>query len=102
DDLTVESNTPQGGTNGICTIIWTNVKQRIDGFGASSAWRSTWNSTAANVYFSTNTGIGLSLLRTRIAPGATSVEYNIMQLARDRGARVWSAPWTPATPFKSN
>jgi glucuronoarabinoxylan endo-1,4-beta-xylanase len=103
DDLSVDLPTgpPPSGTNGICTVNWTNVRQRIDGFGASSAWRSTWNSTVANMFFSTNTGIGLSLLRTRIAPGATTVENSIMQMARDRGARVWSAPWTPQTSFKT-
>ncbi|TAL04377.1 MAG: hypothetical protein EPO07_05195, partial [Verrucomicrobia bacterium] len=88
-------------TNSTCTVNWTNVFQRIDGFGASSAWRSTWNSTVADRYFSTNTGLGLSLLRTRIAPGGTTVESSIMRLARDRGARVWSAPWTPTTNFKT-
>src|SRR5262249_40888921 len=79
DDLTVESATPISGTSGSCTVTWTNMRQRIDGFGASSAWRSTWSSSAANTYFSTNTGIGLSLLRTRIAPGGTTVENSIMQ-----------------------
>ena len=50
------------------------------------------------------TGIGLSLLRTRIAPGGTTVEQTIMQLAQARGARVWSSPWSPApaAQFKSN
>jgi glucuronoarabinoxylan endo-1,4-beta-xylanase len=102
DDLIIESATPPDATNGTCTINWSQVYQRIDGFGASSAWRSSWNSTVANQYFSTNTGIGLSLLRTRIAPGGTTVENSIMQLARDRGARVWSAPWSPPATFKSN
>lgn len=93
-----------------CTVDWNNVHQRIDGFGASSAWRGTWSTAQADMFFSTNgTGIGLSLLRTRIvAAGSGSasatpstVEYNIMQMARDRGARVWSAPWTPAVAFKT-
>lgn len=101
DDLDVESSVPPGGTSGISTVTWTNVRQRIDGFGASSAWRSTWNSSVANMFFSTNTGIGLSLLRTRIAPGGTTVENSIMQMARNLGARVWSAPWTPQTSFKT-
>ena len=97
DDLSVVANTSSSsGTNGTSTVNWTDLRQRIDGFGASSAWRSTWNSTVADTYFSTNTGLGLSLLRTRIAPGGTTVENTIMQFARDRGARVWSAPWSPA------
>ena len=103
----------QGGT-----VNWTNVYQRIDGFGASSAWQSTWTTNQADLFFSTNSGIvytnnnmtfvstnngiGLSLLRNRIAPGGTTVETNIMQMAQARGARVWSAPWSPAAQFKSN
>jgi glucuronoarabinoxylan endo-1,4-beta-xylanase len=43
----------------------------------------------------------LSFLRTRIAPGGTTVENTIMQMARDRGARIWSAPWSPAASFKT-
>jgi O-glycosyl hydrolase len=95
DGILVLTNT------GACRVNWNDVRQRIDGFGASSAWRSTWNDTAADRYFSTNTGIGLSLLRTRIAPGGTTIENAIMTRARDRGARVWSAPWSPLTSFKT-
>jgi glucuronoarabinoxylan endo-1,4-beta-xylanase len=94
----------------VCTVNWTNVYQRIDGFGASSAWRGTWNDAQADMFFSTNTGIGLSLLRNHItAASSTSAsatpstsEWSIMQKAQARGARVWSAPWTPASGFKSN
>lgn len=87
-------------TNGACAVVWTNVFQRIDGFGASSAWRSSWTAAQADMFFSTNTGIGLSFLRTRIAPGGTTIENSIMQLAAARGARVWSTPWSPQTSFK--
>ena len=94
----------------VCTVNWTNVHQRIDGFGASSAWRSTWSDAQADMFFSTNTGIGLSLLRNRIAATnstsasatPTTSEWSIMQKAQARGAKVWSAPWTPASGFKSN
>ena len=58
---------------------------------------------------STNNGIGLSLLRNRIAFAGnalatstpTTVENTIMQSAQAFGARVWSTPWTPAAGFKS-
>ena len=113
------------GTNGECTVDWTNVFQRIDGFGASSAWNNSWSPAQANMFFSTNSGsgisldgktnflfngIGLSLLRNHIAyagstvPSATpgTVETGIMQMAQARGARVWSSPWTPPPGFKSN
>lgn len=103
-------------TSGVCTVDWSKVYQRIDGFGASSAWNGSLNSTQADMFFSTNSGaatsydgrtnfafsgIGLSLLRSRIAPGGSTVENGIMQLAQARGARVWSAPWSPQTSFKS-
>ncbi len=104
---------------------WNTVYQTIDGFGASSAWRSTWNTNLADMFFSTNsgtgtsrdgstnyafTGIGLSLLRNHIYPaGSTSAsdtpsttETSIMQMAQARGAKVWSAPWTSAAGFKDS
>ncbi len=85
-----------------CVVNWNDVHQRIDGFGASSAWDgSTWSPAKADMFFSTNTGIGLSLLRNRIAPGGTTVENSVMQLAQARGARVWSTPWSPQVSFKS-
>ena len=113
-----------GGTNlppgtGTCTVNWDNVHQRIDGFGASSAWNGSWTTAQADLLFSTNNnisysggtynGVGLSLLRNRIVYAnntsanstPTTVETSIMQMAQARGARVWSAPWTPAAGFKS-
>ncbi|HKW29855.1 MAG TPA: hypothetical protein VJT54_10995, partial [Verrucomicrobiae bacterium] len=92
-----------------CTVDWNNVHQRIDGFGASSAWRSTWSTAQADMFFSTNNGIGLSLLRNHIAFASsasasatpTTVETGIMTMAQARGALIWSAPWTPAAGFKS-
>jgi len=107
-----------------CVVDWNNVHQRMDGFGASSAWDGSWTTNQADIFFSTNlgvvfsdnlgnqytnNGVGLSLLRNRIAPASsasanatpTTVETNIMQWAQARGARVWSTPWTPAAGFKS-
>ena len=93
-----------------CTIDWTTVHQRIDGFGASSAWKSSWTTAQADMFFSTNgTGAGLSLLRTRITPAGSgspagipgTIENSLMTMARDRGATVWSVPWTPPLAFKS-
>lgn len=113
DDVVVQ---PLDATNGQCTVAWTNVFQHIDGFGASSAWDGSWTTNQADMYFSTNSGIGtsvdgtsnfgfngiaLSLLRSRIAPDGTSVETNIMQWAQARGARVWSTPWSPPAIYKS-
>jgi O-glycosyl hydrolase len=91
------------------TVDWNTVYQRIDGFGASSAWQSSFSTAQYDMFFSTNTGIGLSLLRNHIVyAGSTSSnatpstgEISIMQQAQARGATVWSTPWTPAAGFKS-
>ncbi|MEY3895206.1 MAG: glucuronoxylanase XynC, partial [Verrucomicrobiota bacterium] len=78
-------------------------RQLIDGFGASSAWGSSWSTADADLFFSTGpNGAGLSLLRTRIAPDGTTVEANLMKMARDRGARVWSTPWSPPSNLKTS
>ncbi len=100
DDVSVTPPFVPVGTNGQCIVDWTNVFQRIDGFGASSAWNSGITSAQANMFFSTNTGIGLSLLRSRIAPDGTTVESSIMQMAQALGARVWSTPWSPPATIK--
>ena len=100
-----------------CTVDWNTVFQRIDGFGASSAWRGTWNNKLADMLFSTNNGIiytntvggistnngiALSLLRSRINPTGGTDESSIMQLAQARGAKVWSTPWTPPVQDKDS
>ncbi len=103
DDLVVEipgSGDAEG--EGRCVVNWQDVHQRIDGFGASSAWRGNWTTTQADMFFSTNSGIGLSLLRNRIAPDGTTWETGIMQMAQARGARVWSVPWSPPANLKDS
>jgi|GEM_PF-477343 len=89
-------------SSGTATINYTNTAQRIDGFGASSAWSSgTLPTNVADMFFSTNSGIGLSFLRTHIAPDGTTTEGNIAQQAQARGARVWSTPWSPPVIYKN-
>jgi glucuronoarabinoxylan endo-1,4-beta-xylanase len=107
-----------------CTVNWTNLHQRIDGYGASCAWNASWTPAQLDVLFTTNlnvvwfdlignaytnNGIGLSLLRNRIicanSPSSNSTvtadSLNNMAQAQARGARIWSTPWTPAVGFKS-
>ncbi len=82
-----------------------DVHQKIDGFGASSAFTGfTWTSAQADMFFSTSNGIGLSLLRSQIQPGgyATAGEIGLMQMAQARGATIWSSPWSPQASFKDN
>jgi glucuronoarabinoxylan endo-1,4-beta-xylanase len=77
--------------------------QSISGFGASSAWHSTPPTDAeADQLFSAETGAGLSLLRMRIAPDGTTWEQSTAVKARDRGARLWAAPWSPPGAWKTN
>ena len=83
-----------------CLVDGNIVYQRIDGFGASSAFSGrTWGSSQANMFFSTNhnliyNGIGLSLLRNQIQPGgyATTSEIGLMKMAQATGARIWGTP----------
>jgi O-glycosyl hydrolase len=101
-DAGADGNPPPLPQSGQCTVDWNAVYQRIDGFGASSAWRTSLTTAQADQLFSTNTGIGLSLLRTRIAPDGTTIENSIMLQAKARGAKVWSAPWSPPAAFKDS
>jgi glucuronoarabinoxylan endo-1,4-beta-xylanase len=81
----------------------TRVDQRITGFGASSAWTAPSLSDAdADLLFSTDSGIGLSLLRVRIAPDGSCAEVSTAQQAQARGAQVWATPWSPPAAWKSN
>jgi glucuronoarabinoxylan endo-1,4-beta-xylanase len=116
DAQAMVSNPPINGTS---IVDWNNVHQRIDGFGASSAWNGSWNTSEEQLLFSTNNnityqsasynGVGLSLLRNHIAYASTTsasavpttVETAVMQAAQSYGARVWSTPWTPPAGFKS-
>jgi O-glycosyl hydrolase len=82
---------------------WNDVRQTIDGFGASSAWASgTINATALAQIFSPATGAGLSLFRSRVTPYVGSTEYQMMQQVGAYGVRTWSTPWTPPREFKTN
>ena len=87
---------------GTITINYTNTQQRIDGFGASSAWMSgTLATSVADLLFSTNNGVGMSLLRTHIYPDGSTTEGPIAQQAQARGARIWSTPWSANPIYKT-
>lgn len=92
-----------------CTVNWNDLHQKIDGFGASSAWIGAWgwmtdglSDSQADMFFSAEHGIGLSLLRNHIFPDGTTTEVTTMQKAQARGARVWSTPWSPPAEWKDN
>lgn len=78
-------------------------EQFIEGFGASSAWTgANLGQVLLDQLFSAETGLGLSLLRVRIAPdGTTGEAYTALQ-AQQRGAAVWAAPWSPPGAWKTS
>jgi glucuronoarabinoxylan endo-1,4-beta-xylanase len=83
-------------------VALTDQHQVIAGFGASSAWTApSLTDAEADQFFSPDTGIGLSLLRVRIAPDLTT-ELATAQSATARGVSVWAAPWSPPAELKDN
>lgn len=89
--------------NPFFTVQVSDVRQTIDGFGASSAWNPyTLSDAQADLFFSPETGLGLSLLRIRISPEGTTVETGTAQKAVARGVQVWASPWSPPAEWKSN
>ncbi|MDB4442799.1 hypothetical protein N9219_05205 [bacterium] len=85
------------------TINWNDQHQQLDGFGASCAWEAqNISDTLADLFFSVEEGIGLSLLRNRIAPDGTTLELATMMKAQARGAKIWSTPWSPPAEWKTN
>jgi glucuronoarabinoxylan endo-1,4-beta-xylanase len=84
-------------------VDFSAARQHITGFGASSAWASgNLSDTLADQFFSVENGIGLSLLRMRIAPEGKSGELETARKAIARGARVWAAPWSPPGEWKTS
>jgi glucuronoarabinoxylan endo-1,4-beta-xylanase len=101
------------------TITWSDVKQTVDGFGASSAFfGGNITDAQADALFDAKKGIGLSLLRTMIGvpddtqddgseptdganPVATAPELNTAQQAVSRGTKVWATAWTPPPIWKT-
>src|SRR3954466_11523234 len=84
-------------------VNWNDVRQTIDGFGASSAWMSgTFSQATLDLLYSTTADAGLSLLRTRVTPYVGSTENQIALQAQAYGVTVWSTPWTMPREFKTN
>jgi glucuronoarabinoxylan endo-1,4-beta-xylanase len=86
----------------VVTVSWDQAYQRIDGFGASSATFTHLTESEADMFFSVDKGIGLSLLRNSINADGTTSETEIMRQALARGARIFSSPWTPPAAWKTN
>jgi O-glycosyl hydrolase len=101
------------------TVTWSDVKQTMDGFGASSAFfGDSISDEVADQLFDAKKGIGLSLLRMMIGlpddiksdgseptedakPIATAPELLTAQQAIVRGAKIWATAWTPPPIWKT-
>jgi glucuronoarabinoxylan endo-1,4-beta-xylanase len=73
-----------------------NVKQYIDGFGASTAWHGQLSDKEADAAFMNDNDnqLGLSILRIRIDENRNySDELKNAQKAMARGAIVFASPW---------
>ena len=105
------------------TVEWDDVRQTIDGFGASDAWFA--DDIAAHpqrgqimdlLFKTSGTGAGLSILRQRVAPNPHpadgSYDWNhdnwtgsgwVAQQAQARGVgTVWASAWTAPKWMKTN
>jgi len=107
-----------GATSSVVVTL-SDVKQPVDGFGASSAFFGGNISDAqADLLFDAKKGIGLSLLRIMVGlpndtqsdgsepttgadPVATAPEIGTAQQAVARGCKVWAAAWTPPPIWKT-
>jgi glucuronoarabinoxylan endo-1,4-beta-xylanase len=105
-DAGVDGTPPSAG---VCNIDWTNVLQRIDGFGGGAVFLDAGldpvASTNMDTVFNTNTPnqLGLTLLRVRIDPTTNwTTALSDAQKAVARGARVMATPWTPPASMKTN
>jgi glucuronoarabinoxylan endo-1,4-beta-xylanase len=113
------SSSKSGSTPSGVVVTLSDVKQPVDGFGASSAFFGGNISDAqADLLFDAKKGIGLSLLRIMVGlpndtqsdgsepttgadPVATVPEIGTAQQAIARGARIWAAAWTPPPIWKT-
>jgi glucuronoarabinoxylan endo-1,4-beta-xylanase len=89
--------------SGGVTVDFNDVRQRIDGFGASDAWNPALTDAQADLFFSPTSGIGLSILRVGIDEnGNDMAPYSNATKAAARGAIVWGAPWSAPAAWKDN
>jgi glucuronoarabinoxylan endo-1,4-beta-xylanase len=80
------------------------LRQKIDGFGASTAFFSEDISQEdADFLFDPVEGIGLSLVRVRVNhEDANTTDIETAKKAYAYGVKIWAAPWTPPPAYKTN
>jgi glucuronoarabinoxylan endo-1,4-beta-xylanase len=104
------TTTNNPATNGNCTVNWTDVRQKIDGFGGGIVFPNPTSldpitDANMNTLFGTNNSnqLGLNLLRIRIDPSTNwSAALSDAQKAVARGAGVLATPWTPPASMKDS
>jgi len=89
------------------TIIPSEMKQTISGFGAATVFRLNSPLTADDMdklYGNDDGEVGLSILRIRVATDDNSraIELNHAKMASNRGALVMATPWSPPADMKTN
>lgn len=103
------SDTSASSETGQVTVVWGDVHQKIDGFGAGAVFMSPASldpisTTNMNTLFGMNGTheLGLSLLRVRIdSTGDWTDALLDAQKAVALGAGVLATPWTPPAGMKS-
>ncbi len=108
--LAVYQVPPSNGViSGRCTVNWSNVNQRIDGFGGGVVFLDggldPMTTANMNSLYGTNNAsqLGLTLLRVRIDPTTnwtTAIQDG--QKAVAHGAGVLATPWTPPAWMKDS
>lgn len=84
-----------------------DLHQEMDGFGAADVGfgsnSNTLTDAQADLFFSADKGIGLSLLRIGIDPNGNDwAAWSNATKAVARGAKVWAAPWSAPAQWKDN
>jgi len=106
-------------TSNQASARWTDVRQRITGFGACCAWTDLRSSAAVerkkifDDLFSADSGVGFSMIRlqqnSNMEPSKGTWDFSrdqgqidFVNEAKKRGEMyVWSAPWSPPAWMKS-
>jgi glucuronoarabinoxylan endo-1,4-beta-xylanase len=103
-DSGIDGTPPSAGTS---VINWTNLLQRMDGFGGGVVFLDVpdpvSNANMDTLYKTNGSNLGLTLLRVRIDPNTNWANaLTDAQRAVTRGARVLATPWTPPYSMKDN
>ena len=94
-----------GGEDGPVTVNLGMTEQTIEGFGINDTWGKQFDSSVTSQLFSTDKGIGLSILRIGMSDGGG--DYNTFEsanisAAQGAGAKIIGSTWSPPASCKTN